>query len=129
MVDGTLSSFAYNVSASQVQAWWKLSADGAPSGAHWTLSLLVPSDPASLSCAGGAYPSINYVHYPSTNAPADQSFTSEASSGVTCSMDETTTVSAGATAQGTFSAILVPQGDAGSGSHSFQSGSYDVVVP
>jgi hypothetical protein len=87
--------------------------------------------PAGLSCAGGAFPSINYRHYTSSDAGTpDVTFTSESSTGVTCMLAESTSaVDAGSTAQGTFSAVLVLQGDAGAGSHTFSNGTYDVVVP
>jgi hypothetical protein len=130
-VDGVPTSFAYNVQVSFLQAWWLVSADDSPTGAHWTLSLITPMTPGSLSCAGGAFPSINYRHYASSDAgTADMTFTSESSTGVTCTLAESTSaVDAGSMAQGTFSAVLVLQGDAGAGSHTFTNGTYDVVVP
>jgi hypothetical protein len=129
-VDGTPTSFAYNVTVTAEQAWWLISGDDAPSGAHWTLSILTPVDANTLGCQNSMYPSINYRHYSSSDAAADQVFTSESSTGASCTIDElTTAMTAGSTAQGTFSAVLVLQGDAAAASHTFSGGSYDAVVP
>jgi len=130
-VDGAPTSFAYNVTVTSEQAWWLISADDAPAGAHWTLSLLTPTTVNNLACQNSVYPSINYRHYPSSDAGTpDMTFTSESSTGASCTIDElTAAMTAGSTAQGSFSAVLVLQGDAAAGSHTFSSGTYEVVVP
>ncbi len=92
--------------------------------------MLVPMTPATLNCQGGIFPSINYRHYPSGNAPADMTFTSQSSTGASCTLTESTTANdAGETAQGTFSGVLVLQGDAAAASHTFSNGTYEVSVP
>jgi hypothetical protein len=128
-VDGVPTSFVYNVKVSFLQAWWQISADDSPSGAHWTLTLMTPMTPGGINCQG-AFPSIYYRHYAISDAgAADMTFSSVATT-ASCFIDETTSaVDAGQSIAGTFSGVLVPQGDAGTGSHTFSGGTYDVIVP
>jgi hypothetical protein len=131
-VDGTPTAFAYNVSATLLQAWWKISADDSSSPTHWTIQLLVPTNAETLNC-GGLYPSITYTHYVAGSGDAGTAgatFTTSVT-GASCTIDETTTATTpGQQAEGTFAGTLVQSSDAGGPtSHTLTGGSYGVVVP
>jgi ZU5 domain len=132
MVDGTLTSFAYNTKATLLQSWWRLSADDNPSPTHWTLQLVVPTNASTATCQGGAFPGITYTHY--TGASGDAGIADETystSTAASCTIDEATTATVqGQHAQGTFLGTVTRAGDAGTAAnHALASGSYDVVVP
>jgi hypothetical protein len=128
-VDGVPTSFVYNVKVGFLQAWWQISADDSPSGAHWTLTLMTPMTPGGINCQG-AFPSIYYRHFATSDAGAADLTFSSVPTTASCFIDETTSaMEAGQAVDGTFSGVLVPQGDAGTGSHTFSGGTYDVVAP
>ncbi len=131
-VAGTQTAFVFNTTVTLNQAWWVITGDDSPSPTHWTMKLVVPTNAGTLSC-GGAFPSINYVHYTAGSGDAGTADTTYASNitGSSCTIDETTTATtAGQHATGTFSGTLVQSSDAGGpATETLTGGTYDVVVP
>jgi hypothetical protein len=130
-ISGVATSFIYNVNAIPNQAWWTLVGDDVPSGAHWTMSMVVPNTPvAQIAC--GTFPSITYTHYTATGdaGTADMTFSTNVTGG-SCAMTSTTTSQVqGSHAMGTFTGSLLMVTDSGNApSKSLTAGSYDIIVP
>ena len=132
-IDGSPTTFGYNVRATLMQAWWYLYADDSASGPHWTMGLGVPTNAATLTCNGSGFLFVTYTHYTASGdaGAADITFTSVSNTASSCTITETTTAQTqGQHAMGTFSGTLVQPTDSGAPpAHVLTGGSYDVIVP
>jgi hypothetical protein len=131
-IDGAsiVTPFIYNVRVSLLQAWWQIAADDTPSGAHSTLSLIVPTNMGTLNnCQGASFPEITYVHYTTSDGGAGSPYTTNVTAGAACNISETTTAtSTGQHAIGTFSGTLVTA-NGNPPTHALTGGTYDIIVP
>jgi hypothetical protein len=126
-IDGVPTVFATSPLVAYANGISTIKANDNASSTYWQLQLVVLFNEQQESCStSGRYPSITYTHV--TSGVIDQAFSTIESGGACLFTVASTAESAGQEARGTFTATVIAEPDAGTGSHSIQSGTYDVTM-
>jgi hypothetical protein len=123
-IDSVATTFAANPSWANLNGIAVITADDSASTTHWQLQLEVTTI-QQQACSPTGYPQITYTHF--TGGVVDSVYYSNQNSGHCNILVQASATVSGAHARGSFSGTVNIPPEAGAGSHTLASGSYDVI--
>jgi hypothetical protein len=123
-IDTVPTTFAVNPSWANLNGIAVITADDSASTTHWQMQLEVTTVPQQ-ACSSTGYPQIIYSHF--TAGAVDSVYYSNQNSGHCNIIVEASATASGMHARGLFSGTVNIPPEAGAGSHTLASGSYDVI--